>query len=77
MFRGKIGASGKEGGCAVSEALSVLMQRDLQFCEDLPRFVGAFCGDSFSTQFSNAIIYASGAHYHQSEIQFTGGSYCF
>jgi len=32
--------------------------------------LGASSLDSLSTQFSNAIIYASGAHIHNDKIQF-------
>ena len=46
------------------------MQSDLQFREGRLYFVGAFSSDSLSTQFSNAIIYASGARTHNDKIQF-------
>jgi len=46
------------------------MQSELQFREGRLYFVGAFSSDSLSTQFSNAIIYASGARTHNDKIQF-------
>jgi hypothetical protein len=46
------------------------MQSDLQFREGRLYFVGASSSDSLSTQFSNTIIYASGARTHNDKIQF-------
>jgi hypothetical protein len=66
----KIRASGENCGCADSQPLGVLMQSDLQFREGRLYFVGASSSDSLSTQFSNAIIYASGARTHNDKIQF-------
>ena len=66
----KIRASRENGGGADSEPLGVLMQSHLQFRESRLYFVGASSGDSLSTQFSNAIIYSSGAYTHNDKIQF-------
>ena len=46
------------------------MQSDLQFREGRLYFVGASSSDSLSTQFLNAVIYASGARTHNDKIQF-------
>jgi hypothetical protein len=59
-FWRKIGAAGEHCRCPDSQTLGVLTNRSLQFGEDRLHFVRAFCGDSFSTEFSDAILNATG-----------------